>query len=198
MGGGDQGDVHPSIEHMSEAHCRKIISESRLTSAALVAAGEVLPAMLFSYRHYANAINHIATLAEQAEDERQQQFTDELLAMWYVLTEALLNRYEAAMTEHAGRLGSPAQVEARLYPPLPGDDADGESRRAWERSIPGQADRWRRLGFTGLTQDRGHAFWQIIRLVWLLARARSEIEAFLKRLDELVPELDRQQREPVP
>ncbi|MGW4411961.1 hypothetical protein ACWEJ6_48695 [Nonomuraea sp. NPDC004702] len=183
---------------MSEARYRKIIRESRLAGAALVAAGEVFPSMLFSYRKYADAVNDIAALAEQAEGERRQQLTEELLALWCVLTEALLNRYEAAMAEHAGRLGSPAQVEARLYPPLPGDDAAEEARRAWERSIPGQADRWRRLGFAGLTQDRGHAFWRIIRLVWLLAHGRGEIETFPTRLEELVPELAGQHVEPVP
>lgn len=172
---------------MAEAHCRKIIYESRLAACALVAAGETFKPLLFSYKQYADAVTEIVTLADQAEGERLQQLVGELLAMFHILNEALMNRTEAARAIQAERLGIGVdEVDLRLYPPLLAPDADEATRQAHERSILGQADRWRRLGFATLGQDRGHAFGELIRTVWLLATSRAEIDRFLERLDELV------------
>lgn len=179
----------PSIEHVNEVHCRKIVRESRLASAALVAAGEVFRPLLYSYKEYADATREIAALADKAEGERLQQLTGQLLAMWFVVSEALANRTEQARQAHAGRLGiTPDEVHDRLYPPLPADDDDEAMHAAYERSIHGQAERWRRLGLATMGQERGHAFFELVRTVWLLAQSRSEIDRFLERLEDLAAE----------
>jgi hypothetical protein len=176
---------------MDETHCRKIVTESRLAACALVAAGDTLKPLLHEYHLYADAVHEIAALADQAEGERLQQLAGQLRAMFHIANEALMNRVEAARQAHAERLGMTVEEidQKRLYPTPPGDDADDATRTAWERSIPGQGDRWLRLGVTTLRQERGHAFFELVRAVWLLAPGRAEIDRFLERLDELVPEL---------
>jgi hypothetical protein len=72
---------------------------------------------------------------------------------------------------------------------LPGDDADEQTRRAWEHSISGAAERLRQAGFIGLRQERGHVLHEIIRVVWVAAERRSDVDAFLNRLGELRHEL---------
>ncbi|MEV4170206.1 hypothetical protein [Nonomuraea sp. NPDC049709] len=65
------------------------------------------------------------------------------------------------------------QFDDRLYPQRLGDDADEQTRRAWEHSISGAAERLRRVGFIGLGQERGHVLHEIIRVVWVAAERRS-------------------------
>ncbi|WP_336214356.1 hypothetical protein [Nonomuraea sp. LPB2021202275-12-8] len=171
---------------MDETHCRKIVTESRLAACALVAAGETFRPLLHNYRRYADAIHEIAALADKAAGERRQQLAGQLQAMFHIVNEALANRTETARQAHAERLQiSVEEVDARLYPPLPTADADDATKKAYERSIHGQADRWRRLGLAALGQDRGHAFSELVRTVWLMAPSRAEIDRFLERLDEL-------------
>jgi hypothetical protein len=174
---------------MNETHCRTTVAESHLAACALVAAGETLRPLLYHYQLYADAVHEIVARADQAEGDRLQQLAGQLRAMFHILNEALANRVEAARQAHAERLQiSVEEVDARLYPPLPTANADDATKKAYERSITGQSDRWRRLGLTRLSQDRGHAFFELTRAVWLLAPSRTEIDAFLHRLDELVPE----------
>ncbi|MEV4806741.1 hypothetical protein AB0K18_42675 [Nonomuraea sp. NPDC049421] len=175
---------------MDETLCRKIVAESRLAACALAAAGDVLKPLMYLYREYADAVQEIAALADQAEGARLQQLARQLQAMFHVVNEALVTQVEKAEQAHAERLAiSVEEVHTtRLYPPLPGDDADDATRAVWERSIPGQGDRWRRLGAADLRQERGHVFFELVRAVWLLAPSRSEIDAFLQRLDELAAE----------
>lgn len=117
--------------------------------------------------------------------------------MFYVVNEALMTRSATALQEQAERLGiAVEEVDARLYPHLPDDHADPAQRRAYELSISGQSDRWRRLGFLQLGQTRGHAFHELVRVVWLLARTRGEIDRFLEQLEALaagVPKATRKQ-----
>jgi hypothetical protein len=88
---------------------------------------------------------------------------------------------------------SAEQVEERLYPPLPPDDADDGIRRAYANSISGATARLRKAGFIGLGQERGHVLHDIIRIVWVVAQRRADIDAFLKRLvehrHELLPQV---------
>ncbi|AQZ62731.1 unnamed protein product [[Actinomadura] parvosata subsp. kistnae] len=101
-----------------------------------------------------------------------------------------MNHYISAAERHARRLGiSTAQLNDRLSPDDPGDDATEQARRAWELSISGAADRLRRAGFIGLGQERGHVLHEIIRVVWVTAERRADIDVFLTRLDELGREL---------
>jgi hypothetical protein len=163
-----------------------VIAEARVAACALIAAGEVFRPLLWSYRHYGDAVFEIAALSDQADGQRLQQLADQLLAMFYVVNEALMTRTTTALQEQAERLGITVDgVDARLYPQLPDDDADPAQRRTYELSISGQADRWKRLGFAQLGQSRGHAFYELIRVVWLLARTRGEIDRFLERLEAL-------------
>ncbi|MET7334397.1 hypothetical protein [Nonomuraea sp. NPDC005650] len=173
---------------MSEVHCRKVVAESRIAAIAVIAAGETFPTPLWQHRNFASAVLRLADLADQADDEELQQLTDELLALFHVLSEALTNHYGPALAAHAERLQiSTEQVEERLYPPLPADDA---TRRAYANSIYGSADRLRKAGLIGLGQDRGHVLHNIVRIVWVLAQRRADIDAFLTRLEQLRADLD--------
>jgi hypothetical protein len=51
-----------------------------------------------------------------------------------------------------------------------------------------------RPGFIDLGQDRGHVLHDIIRIVWVVAQRRADIDAFLNRLEELRADLDRAAR----
>ncbi|MGP3919246.1 hypothetical protein [Nonomuraea sp. 10N515B] len=176
---------------MSEMRRRKVVAESRIAACAVIAAGETFPTLLWQDRAFANAVLRLANLAEQAEDEQLQQLTDELLALFHVVSEALVNHYGPALAAHAERLRiSAEEVEERLYPALPPDEADDATRRAYANSIYGATDRLRKAGFTSLGQDRGHVLHDIIRIVWVVAQRRADIDAFLNRLEELRADLD--------
>ncbi|MGW6499298.1 hypothetical protein [Nonomuraea angiospora] len=176
---------------MSEAHCRKVVAESRIAAIAVIAAGQMFPTPLWQHRNFASAVLRLADLADQADDEELQQLADELLALFHVLSEALINHYGPALAAHAERLHiSAKQVEERLHPPLPADDADDATRRAYANSIHGAADRLRKAGFIGLGQDRGDVLHDIVRIVWVLAQRRADIDAFLTRLEQLRADLD--------
>ncbi|MEV3981800.1 hypothetical protein [Nonomuraea sp. NPDC049758] len=175
---------------MSESHARRVAVEARAAACAITAAGDVFPTLLWQHRQFAQVVLRVADLADQADGEERQQLTGELLSLFYVLNEALVNHYAAAAERHAQRLGIGVhQLDDRLYPPPPGDDEQG--RRAWQHSISGAADRLRAAGLIGLGQERGHVLHEIIRVVWVTAERRADIDAFLNRLDEVRQELVR-------
>jgi hypothetical protein len=156
-----------TIEHATETHSRKVVAETRIAACALIAAGQTFPTLLWQHRTFANAAIRLADLADQSEGEDLQRLSDELLALFHVLSEALINHYGPALAAHAERLkNSVEQVEERLYPPLPPDHADDATLRAYANSISGAADRLRKAGFSGLSQGRGHVLHDIIRIVW--------------------------------
>ncbi|MFI6909788.1 hypothetical protein ACIBKY_51595 [Nonomuraea sp. NPDC050394] len=172
---------------MNETHCRRMAAQARTLACALLAAGEVFPTLLGYHRQYGDALVELADLADRSTGAQMQRRTRALTAMGHVLHEALRIRYADGLAAHAARLGITAsEVEQRLHPPLPAEDADDDERAAYERSIYGRSALWHKLGITGLTGDDRHAAFQLIRLVWVSASSRADIEMFLKRLEALV------------
>ncbi|MFD9948943.1 hypothetical protein ACFWYW_52485 [Nonomuraea sp. NPDC059023] len=162
-------------------------AQARTLACALLAAGEVFPTLLGYHRQYGDALVELADLVDRSTGALMERRTRAVTAMGHVLHEALHIRYVDGLAAHAVRLGiTAAEVEQRLHPPLPADDAGEEERAAYQRSIYGRTDLWRKLGITGLTGDDRHAAFQLIRLVWVSAERRTDIDAFLKRLEALI------------
>ncbi|MGW0485840.1 hypothetical protein [Nonomuraea sp. NPDC003214] len=160
-----------------ETHWRAETVRARVAAAVLQAAGETFAhrALLPHHKGVAAALRRLARAAEQADGGELAEIVGELQAVCALVDEALLNALERETAAQQARLGlGEEEFRARLY--------DGEhgifSRQAdWDAAGLGT--------LRGASSVWSRTFLNMVRLVWVSAESRAEIDAFVARLRKI-------------